>query len=243
MWAELQDVLYWVAGGLPSRSTWPSMALPNVLLVQLLQVRLRLPGNAFPSMSEPVMMSCMLGVSPRILTGSPFSLSAVVRPILLLALCRSATLVAITAPLAFCHGPLPMRSRALTGPPCAPWLVLRYARQVLPPAPAACASCWQCASAPARPPRSAPLPDPTLVMKKVMLFCACPLPDSDRAISAAEASTPKRIAFFMGILHSRLARSSQCAVPSWCDMVATNASREFASVSHERLAATVAAAS
>src|SRR5215510_9993484 len=117
---------------------------------------------------------------------------------LLLSLCRSATLVAITVPLAFCHGPLPMRSRALTGPPCAPWLVLRYARQVLPPAPTACASCWQCASAPARPPKSAPLPGPALVMKNVMLFCcACPLPFKDRAISAAEASTPKRIDLFI----------------------------------------------
>src|SRR5262245_55306191 len=102
-----------------------------------------------------------------------------------------------------------MRSRALTAPPCAAWLVLRYARQVLPPAPAAWASCWQCASAPASPPRSAPLPGPALVMKKVILFCACPLPDSDKAISAAEASAPKRIAFFIGVLHSRLARSSR----------------------------------
>src|SRR5262245_23884422 len=43
-------------------------------------------------------------------------------------------------------------------------------------------------------------------MKKVILFCACPLPVSDRAMSAAEASTPKRIAFFIGVLRSRLAR-------------------------------------
>src|SRR5262249_35171505 len=91
-----------------------SMALPKLPLVQLLQVRLRLPANALPSRSEPVSMSCWLGVSPRILTGSPFSLGAVARPILLLSLCRSATLVAMTTPLAFFHGPLPMRSRALT---------------------------------------------------------------------------------------------------------------------------------
>ena len=44
-------------------------------------------------------------------------------------------------------------------------VVLRYARHVRPPAPAAAASVWQCASAPARPPRSAPLPGPALVMK------------------------------------------------------------------------------
>jgi predicted dehydrogenase len=36
------------------------------------------------------------------------------------------------------------------------------------PAPAAAASSWQCASAPASPPRSAPFPVPTLVMKKLI---------------------------------------------------------------------------
>src|SRR6516164_6620036 len=62
-----------------------------------------------------------------------------------------------------------MRSRALTA--CAPptaW-VLRYARQVLPPAPAAVASCWQWRSAPSRPPRSPPLPPGLLpAMKNVI---------------------------------------------------------------------------
>ena len=43
---------------------WPTMALPNVLLVQLLQVRLRLAGNARPSSVEPVMASCWLGCMP-----------------------------------------------------------------------------------------------------------------------------------------------------------------------------------
>src|SRR5262252_6502187 len=74
----------------------------------------------------------------------------------------------MTSPLKFCQGPRPMRSRALTA--CAPpvaW-VLRYARQVLLPAPAPCASVWQCRSAPSRPPRSAPLPGPLLVTKKVI---------------------------------------------------------------------------
>src|SRR5262245_57669892 len=31
-----------------------------------------------------------------------------------------------------------------------------------------------------------------------MFCCACPLPLNDRTISAAEASTPKRVAFFIG---------------------------------------------
>src|ERR1700693_3049828 len=66
-----------------------------------------------------------------------------------------------------------MRSRALTAaPPAAGVLELRSARHVLLPAPAAWASDWQCASAPATPPRSPPLPGPWLVMKKVILL-AC----------------------------------------------------------------------
>src|SRR3954447_25711904 len=114
------------------------MALPwGAPLAQLLQVRLKLPGNARPSACEPVSMSCWLGVSPRTLVGSPFSLSPVSLLILLLSLCRSSTFCAMTTPLAFFHGPGPMRSRALRGPPCAAALVLRYARQVLLPAPAA----------------------------------------------------------------------------------------------------------
>src|SRR5205823_3263185 len=48
--------------------------------------------------------------------------------------------------------------------------VLRYARQVRSPAPAAFASDWQCASAPSRPPRLAPLPVPVLVTKNVTSF-------------------------------------------------------------------------
>src|SRR6187549_890947 len=81
-------------------------------------------------------------------------------------------LLAMTKPLAFFHGPLPIRSLALTPPaPC----VDRYARQVLPPAPTACASAWQCASAPARPPRSPPLPGPLLVTKNVITDLAPPI--------------------------------------------------------------------
>ena len=156
--------------------------------VQLLQVRLRLPANALPSMSEPVSMSCMLGVSPRILIGSPFSSSAVALLILLLALCRSSTLVAMTAPLAFCHGPLPIRSRALT-------VALGLRRvgagaQIGAPGLAAGArrlrERWQCASAPARPPRSPPLPGPTLVTKKRHVRLAAP----ERCRSGRATSAP-----------------------------------------------------
>src|SRR5262249_22395248 len=98
----------------------------------------------------------------------PRSVSEICMPSLLLSLCRSSTFWATTSFLKFCHGPRPMRSRALTA--CAPpaaW-VLRYARQVLLPAPAFCASVWHWRSAPSRPPRSAPLPGPALVMKKVI---------------------------------------------------------------------------
>ena len=40
------------------------MALPKVLLVQLLQVRFMFAGNARPSGVEPVKTSCQLGVMP-----------------------------------------------------------------------------------------------------------------------------------------------------------------------------------
>src|SRR5215813_5420808 len=128
-------------------------------------------------------MSCMFGVSPRPLTISPFSVSAVCLLMLFLPW-SSATSFAITSPLVFRQGPLPMRSRALTAPD--PW-VLRYACHVLPPAPAAWASVWQVLSAPARPPRSAPFPEPALVMKKLMLdACACATAAPPSHISASE---------------------------------------------------------
>src|SRR5262245_24368408 len=90
------------------------MAEPCVLLVQFLQVRSSPAGNAVPSACEPVSMSGLFGRSPRALIGSPFSDSAVALEMLLDALCRSATLLAIISPLALVHGPLPIRSLALT---------------------------------------------------------------------------------------------------------------------------------
>src|SRR5450631_1688539 len=188
----------------PFRSTWPTMAEPKLLLVQLLQVRLTLSGMARPSMFEPVSMSCWLGVSPTPLTTVPFSVRPDSLLILLPALCRSSTLVAMTTPLAFCQGPRPIRSRALTVAPGLEALVLEliYACQVLPPAPTAAASFWQWASAPASPPKSPPLPGPSLVTKKVMLAASCAqaVPPDTRARSAADANMDERMVVFISVL-------------------------------------------
>src|SRR5215204_2706560 len=119
------------------------MAEPSPLLAQLPQVVSPPAVEYMPFGSEPVRMSCSFGVSPRPLTGSPFSVSAVCLVMLAASECRSAALLATTAPLAFCHGPLPMRSRALTpaSPPGA--VVLRYAFQSVRFEPAALASALQ----------------------------------------------------------------------------------------------------
>src|SRR3954467_9563737 len=84
-----------------------------------------------------------------------------------------------------------MRSRALTpaSPPGSQ--VLRYAFQFACFEPAALASALQCASAPSSPPRSAPLPLPTLVTKNVM-SCAC------TAVLHSAASAAAAIVAFMG---------------------------------------------
>src|SRR5689334_20545868 len=115
-------------------------------------------------------MSCWFGVSPTPLTGALFSVSENCLPSALprracsiVSPCSSPRFCATRCPRALYHGPLPIRSRALTAPdPC----VLRYACHVAEPRPAAAASDWQCASAPASPPRFAPSPFPTLVTKK-----------------------------------------------------------------------------
>ena len=97
----------------PLRSTCPTIATPCVLLVQLWQVRSSPAAKAVPSGCEPVRMSCRFGVSPRPLTISPFSFSAVCL-VSLLSPCSSSRLLAMISPLALRHGPAPMRSRALT---------------------------------------------------------------------------------------------------------------------------------
>src|SRR4051812_35293774 len=135
----------------------------------------------------------------------PRSVNAGFMVSLLLSLCRSSTLFAITSPLKLCHGPAPIRSRALTAvvPPTA-W-VLRYARHVLPPAPAFWAKVWHCRSAPSNPPRSAPLPSPALVTKNVMLgacgggCCARPT-DTTSVIAATDEIMAQHFVRGIGIL-------------------------------------------
>src|SRR5438309_2926518 len=155
----------------PVRSWWPTIAEPSPLFVQLPHVVSPPAVEKFPAGSEPVRISCMFTASPRPLTTSPFSVKAVCLLMLLRAECRSCTLLATTTPLALRHGPLPIRSRAFT--PASPPgnVVVKYARQFVYGEPAALASAWQCASAPSRPPKSAPLPLPRLVPEKVMLAC------------------------------------------------------------------------
>src|ERR1700738_4173066 len=97
----------------PVRSVWPTIAAPWVLVVQLRQVRSSPGGNALPSGCEPVSASCLLGVSPRPLTISPFSVRSVCL-VRLLAPCNSSRSLATVTPLLFCQGPRPIRSRALT---------------------------------------------------------------------------------------------------------------------------------
>src|SRR3954467_12486860 len=118
-------------------------------------------------------MSCLLGVSPRPGSMSPFSVSAVSLLMLFLSLWRSATLLAIRTPFALNQGPVPMRSLALIdGWPAEPFSLMK-ACQVLLPRPAAVASTWQWRSAPSSPPRLPPLPGPTLVTKKLMELAGC----------------------------------------------------------------------
>src|SRR5712692_9986149 len=164
---EFQDFMCQVSFN-PARSWWPTIAEPSPLFVQLPQVVSPPAVENIPAGSEPVRMSCMFGVSPRPLTIPPFSVRAVSLVILACSECRSATLFATTTPLAFFHGPLPTRSRAFTPASPAGSHVLRYACQFVCFEPAALASALQCASAPSRPPRSAPLPLPALVTKNVM---------------------------------------------------------------------------
>ena len=71
------------------------------------------------------------------------------------------------------------------------------------PAPAFCASDWHCRSAPAKPPRSAPFPEPTLVTKNLMFVCcscklALELSDSNATITTRE----KPVVFFIPVLLS-----------------------------------------
>src|SRR5215470_3407066 len=168
------------------------MAEPSPLLVQLPQVASLSGGGARPSSVEPVSTSCWVPTKKRPGMCRPFSAKEFSRLILLLE-CKSSTLAAIWTPLTLTQGPLPILSRAFTAvaPPVA--CSLRYACQVLEPAPTLAAKSWQCLSAPARPPKSAPLGPPTLLTKNVTLGysdgsgCACNPPVRTKGASAATA--------------------------------------------------------
>src|ERR1051326_2966120 len=141
------------------------------------------------------MMSWVFGVSPLPLTTPPFSVSEFSLLSPLWSLCKSATLSATFTPLALYHGPLPIRSRALT--PGFPSFgeVLRYACHSTFLVPAASASAAQWRPAPSSPPRSAPFPEPTLVIKNVIGgFCCCG--DEKPQTTAAANRTIER---FIGI--------------------------------------------
>src|SRR3979411_73828 len=97
------------------------------------------PLHVVPATWEPARISWRLGLSPRPLTTSPFSVRDVCLPRLFLSPCRSATFSATRTPLALYQGPLPMRSRALTAVWVPEAVVLRYACQVRLPAPTAAA--------------------------------------------------------------------------------------------------------
>ena len=73
----------------------------------------------------------------------------------------------------------------------------------------ACASCWQIRSAPSRPPRSAPLPEPALVTKKVIFACCAEaLALAPITIDAANAKTENRIVHFMSFSYWLFAAQS-----------------------------------
>ena len=69
------------------------------LFVHLRQLKSRSPPYGLPSAVDPVRMSCRFGVSPRPLTTSPLSVSAVCL-VRLLSPCSCSTSLAITSPLA-----------------------------------------------------------------------------------------------------------------------------------------------
>src|SRR5260221_8483512 len=109
--AAFQELI--VGEGVPVRSACPSIAEPCVLLVQFLQVLSSPAGNAVPSARDPVSTSWRFGASPHPVLASPLSVSAVFFVEVVLP-GGSAASFALTTPLAFCQGPLPLRSRAFT---------------------------------------------------------------------------------------------------------------------------------
>src|SRR6266516_3296288 len=68
------------------------------------------------------------------------------------------------------------------------------------PAPTAVANVRQCLSAPARPPKSAPLPEPVLVTKKVIADCCAVATPTQSINSTIDASVPN-CRVIIGVLH------------------------------------------
>ena len=153
----------------------------------------------------------LIRVSPRPLTTSPFSVSEFSLPNLLLSECRSATrsrrrLLGIH-PWTLADA---VARASTAGLPSAA-AVLRSARQVLV-LPAALARFWQCWSAPASPPRAAPLPGPELVMKKLILSGAV----------CAKAGTARRIVMRNGVLVMCDSSGDHISNSSWSCAEATH---------------------
>ena len=119
--AERFDNVWCSVGTHPHESARERITDPAPLLVQLRHVMSASPAKARPSAVEPVRMSWVLGWSPRPFTMSPFSVRAVCFVSALPGPCRSSTLLAMTVPFEFVHGPVPMRSRAFTASD--PWVL------------------------------------------------------------------------------------------------------------------------
>src|SRR4051812_20580855 len=99
----------------PSPSEWPTCAVSSA--EEEVQSRQVLPAISRPLASEPVRMSCSLGVGepchwPLIL----LPLSSRNRSASPVSACRASISAATSTPCALYQGPLPMRSRACTGP-------------------------------------------------------------------------------------------------------------------------------
>jgi hypothetical protein len=77
------------------------------------------------------------------------------------------------------------------------------------PAPTAAASFWQCASAPARPPKSAPLPEAVLVTKNVIADALPPalVVASGECIMSAHPALASAIAIATAMLERLIASS------------------------------------
>ena len=183
----------------PCGSKWPTVARAAALFVRWLHVTCPAAGVSEPSDWDPVRTSGRVGVSPRPFTVSAFAVRMLCLVRVAPSPCSWATLWAIRTPFALYHGPVPIRSRALTASCPVTAAVLRYACQVLPATPAASANRRQCRSAPSSPPSFAPSPGPALVRKKLVRF---PCADAGAA-PIATANTAQTMRFVLGMMAIR----------------------------------------